>query len=107
TLSIREWPCGSCGAVHDRDVNAAKNILRQGMDLLSGCGMRSDTKQKRDEALPLGESATPEAQPIGSAVDGEFTFTSRPVFGSWSSCPRSPVGHIPREPIWRCPGCWW
>jgi hypothetical protein len=37
---------------------------------LSGCGMQSDIKQKRDEALPLGESTTPEAQPIGSAVGG-------------------------------------
>jgi len=70
TLSIREWTCESCGEVHDRDVNAAKNILKQGINILSGCGMQSDTKQKRDKALPLGESATPEAQPIGSAVGG-------------------------------------
>jgi putative transposase len=29
-LGIREWTCGECGAVHDRDVNAAKNILAAG-----------------------------------------------------------------------------
>lgn len=70
TLSIREWTCESCGEVHDRDVNAAKNILKQGINILSGSGTESYVKQKRGEALPLGESATPEAQPIGSAVGG-------------------------------------
>lgn len=29
-LGIREWTCALCGATHDRDVNAAKNILRLG-----------------------------------------------------------------------------
>ena len=29
-LSVRQWACGACGTVHDRDVNAAKNILAAG-----------------------------------------------------------------------------
>lgn len=29
-LRIREWTCSDCGSVHDRDVNAAKNILAAG-----------------------------------------------------------------------------
>ena len=33
-LRIRDWICDDCGAVHDRDVNAAKNILRIGLDTL-------------------------------------------------------------------------
>lgn len=33
-LGVREWICSECHAHHDRDVNAAKNILRVGRDSL-------------------------------------------------------------------------
>lgn len=30
SLSVREWECASCGARHDRDLNAARNLARYG-----------------------------------------------------------------------------
>lgn len=55
-LSVREWTCGGCGAAHDRDVNAARNVLTAGRaESLNACG-----GQVRPGAIPApaGETGT-------------------------------------------------
>jgi putative transposase len=38
-LGVRQWTCAACGTAHDRDVNAARNILALGRrERLNACG---------------------------------------------------------------------
>jgi len=55
-LSVRQWTCAACGTVHDRDVNAARNVLALGRrESLNACG--GDVRRGTAPAV-AGEAGT-------------------------------------------------
>ena len=55
-LGVRRWSCAACGAIHDRDVNAARNILAAGRaERQNACG--GDVRP-RPAVAAAGEAGT-------------------------------------------------
>ena len=70
TLDVREWTCPSCNTKLDRDLNASKNILKEGIKTLSsgtddyrhGAQIRPVLTGTGDEVFKKKELMSPETQ---------------------------------------------
>jgi putative transposase len=57
SLGERRWVCDRCGAEHDRDVNAARNILREGLQILAAG--HAESLNACREAVRLATASVP------------------------------------------------
>ena len=55
-LDVRYWTCPKCGSYHDRDINAAQNLLAAAMRQLAGGDRRNYRADGRGACPDLGQA---------------------------------------------------
>ena len=59
---MRTWACPSCGTKLDRDINASKNILKEGYKIITSSG--TDDNRRGDEIRPANAGIIGETSKI-------------------------------------------
>ncbi|MFE9898136.1 zinc ribbon domain-containing protein [Streptomyces sp. NPDC005529] len=74
-LDVREWTCQACGTLHDRDVNAARNIRIEGSKVAAG---QAEIQNARGAQVRPAPVRAPRATPASAGKKQEPTRSNQP-----------------------------